>query len=169
MLLKRYKVIYLTFIFAFCTQFIFSAEKAKSMKVLINDVFSLAKKQYAPLAEKVYKLEGKVPRSTDVKGALVTSDISWWTSGFFPGSLWYIYEYTSDKVMLHYAQKFRKRIENENGLWPLVEAQDAYMEVLKKCIRPLLNTNLYRDMLINTEFKVHINCIGFFIWPKMAR
>jgi rhamnogalacturonyl hydrolase YesR len=31
----------------------------------------------------------------------VTSDDKWWTSGFFPGSLWYLYEYSkSDKVRL---------------------------------------------------------------------
>ncbi|MCX6307824.1 MAG: glycoside hydrolase family 88 protein, partial [Bacteroidia bacterium] len=62
---------------------------------------------------RVYALDGKVPRSIDSKGNLVTSGISWWTSGFFPGSLWNLYEYSKDTVMLHYAQKFSKRIESE--------------------------------------------------------
>jgi hypothetical protein len=113
MLLKRYRSIYITFLVAFCTQISYSTEKAKSMKVLIDNVFTFAEKQYAPLAEQVYKLEGKVPRSTDANGALVTSDISWWTSGFFPGTLWYIYEYSKDSAMLNYARKFSKRIESE--------------------------------------------------------
>jgi len=85
----------------------------KSMEVLIDDVLAFSIKQYAPLAERVYALEGKVPRSIDSKGNLVTSGISWWTSGFFPGSLWNLYEYSKDTVMLHYAQKFSKRIESE--------------------------------------------------------
>jgi len=113
MLLKRYRSIYITFLVAFCTQISYSTEKAKSMKVLIDNVFTFAEKQYAPLAEQVYKLEGKVPRSTDVNGALVTSDISWWTSGFFPGTLWYIYEYSKNSSILNYAQKFSNRIESE--------------------------------------------------------
>ena len=113
MLSKRYRSIYLTILFAFCAQITFSAEKAKSMKVLIDDVFTFAQKQYTPLAEQVYNLEGRVPRSTDANGNLVTSDISWWTSGFFPGSLWYIYEYTKDTAILHFAQKFSNRIESE--------------------------------------------------------
>lgn len=113
MLLKRYRIICITFLVAFCTQISYSTEKAKSMKVLIDNVFTFAEKQYAPLAEQVYKLEGKVPRSTDVNGALVTSDISWWTSGFFPGTLWYIYEYSKNSSILNYAQKFSNRIESE--------------------------------------------------------
>lgn len=28
-----------------------------------------------------------------------TSKTTWWTSGFFPGSLWYIYEYTKDSAI----------------------------------------------------------------------
>ncbi|MFZ4726537.1 MAG: glycoside hydrolase family 88 protein, partial [Paludibacter sp.] len=113
MLSKRYRSIYLTVLFAFCVQITFSAEKAKSMKVLIDDVFNFAQKQYKPLAEQVYNLQGRVPRSTDGNGNLVTSDISWWTSGFFPGSLWYLYEYSKDSTMLNYARKFSKRIESE--------------------------------------------------------
>jgi len=113
MLLKRFRGVYLTVLFAFCTQITFSAEKAKNMRVIIDEVFTLAQKQYTPLAKKVYNLEGRVPRSTDANGKLVTSNISWWTSGFFPGSLWYIYEYTKDTAILHFAQKFSNRIESE--------------------------------------------------------
>ncbi|MEI8272939.1 MAG: glycoside hydrolase family 88 protein [Paludibacter sp.] len=83
------------------------------MNTLINEVFTLAEKQYIQLAKQTYQFEGRLPRSTDSAGNLVTSDRSWWTSGFFPGSLWYIFEYTQDTTMLHYAQKFSNRIESE--------------------------------------------------------
>ena len=36
------------------------------------------------------------PRTINEKGKLVTTDMYDWTSGFFPGSLWYAYEYTRD-------------------------------------------------------------------------
>lgn len=88
------------------------SENEKNMNTIINEVFDVALKQYTPLARRVYKQKGRVPRGTD-NNKLVTSDISWWTSGFFPGSLWYIYDYTKDTKILNYAQKFSKRIEPE--------------------------------------------------------
>ena len=83
------------------------------MKVLIDRVFSHANKQYTDLAREVYKENGRIPRATDQFGKLTTSGSEWWTSGFFPGSLWYIYEYSKDTVMLRYAREFSKRIESE--------------------------------------------------------
>lgn len=36
-----------------------------------------------------------------------------WTSGFFPGVLWYLYEYTKDNKWLTEAEKFTAKIERE--------------------------------------------------------
>lgn len=36
-----------------------------------------------------------------------------WTSGFFPGVLWYLYEYTNDRTWLTEAQSFTRSIEQE--------------------------------------------------------
>ena len=107
------KKIYWLIISLFFCQITLAETTDKSMKKLISEAFTLANKQYLLLAKQTYQLEGRLPRSTDSAGNLVTSDRSWWTSGFFPGSLWYIYEYTKDTTMLNYAQKFSKRIENE--------------------------------------------------------
>ncbi|MCH5597020.1 glycoside hydrolase family 88 protein [Niabella ginsengisoli] len=38
-------------------------------------------------------------------GKSESSGISWWTSGFFPGSLWLIYEATSDAEIKTFAEK----------------------------------------------------------------
>ena len=45
------------------------------------------------------------PRSIDTSGELVTNSRGWWTSGFFPGSLWYLYEYTQDTAIRSLAIK----------------------------------------------------------------
>ena len=37
------------------------------------------------------------PRSINKEGALWTSNYKWWCSGFYPGSMWYVYEYTGDE------------------------------------------------------------------------
>jgi len=109
----NFKVICTILIFSFSSQLSFCAKNDRTMEVLISDVFNLANKQYSSLAKLVYQQDGKIPRATDPFGKLTTSNADWWTSGFFPGSLWYIYEYGKDSAMLNYAHKFSKRIENE--------------------------------------------------------
>jgi len=54
-----------------------------------------------------------LPRTIDTTGALVTAKSSWWTSGFFPGSLWYLYEYTKDDKYKAFASEMTARIEKE--------------------------------------------------------
>lgn len=44
---------------------------------------------------------------------LETSDAGWWTSGFYSGSLFYLYEFSHDTALLHEAQKCLKLLEPE--------------------------------------------------------
>ncbi len=44
----------------------------------------------------------EMPRTFE-NGKLVTSDIRWWTSGFFPGVCWYTYQLTGDGDILQLA------------------------------------------------------------------
>lgn len=46
------------------------------------------------------------PRSTNPDGSLRTSDIGWWCSGFYPGTLWLIYERTGDQDIKALAEKY---------------------------------------------------------------
>ena len=68
-----------------------------------DKVFNLAKTQYALMDSALS--EGEYPRTTGQDGSLRTSDMGWWCSGFYPGSLWYIYEYTGDKAIREMAWK----------------------------------------------------------------
>jgi hypothetical protein len=76
---------------------------------LSDNVFKLAKIQYAAMDEVLD--EGEYPRSTNVDGSLRTSDEGWWCSGFYPGSLWYIYEYTGDETFRDLAWKHTRSLE----------------------------------------------------------
>ncbi len=53
------------------------------------------------------------PRSLDSKGELILSPSFRWTSGFFPGTLWYLYDYTKDKKWEEQAKVFTANIEKE--------------------------------------------------------
>ncbi|MGQ7944362.1 glycoside hydrolase family 88 protein [Flavobacterium sp. WC2509] len=72
------------------------------MKKIIADNFKLAVKQYQ-LLEKNTPLDS-MPKTFE-KNRNKNSDIYWWTSGFFTGSLLYIYEYTKNPVILSDAKK----------------------------------------------------------------
>jgi hypothetical protein len=58
------------------------------------------------------------PRSLTPDGKLILVASRDWTSGFFPGSLWYMYEFTGDKKWEAAARKFTAPIEREktNGV-----------------------------------------------------
>lgn len=53
------------------------------------------------------------PRTFEKNGTLRMVPSSDWTSGFFPGELWYMYEYTSDDYWKKKAMKFTAPLENQ--------------------------------------------------------
>lgn len=52
------------------------------------------------------------PRSYQ-NGKLITSNSGWWCSGFYPGSLLYLYEQTGDSVLYHEAMRMLTLLEKE--------------------------------------------------------
>lgn len=53
------------------------------------------------------------PRSLDPNGALQLVAARDWTSGFFPGELWYLYEYTGQKEWADQARVYTAKLESE--------------------------------------------------------
>ncbi|MGH8080939.1 MAG: glycoside hydrolase family 88 protein, partial [Lysobacter sp.] len=75
---------------------------AGDMATLIDDQLHFAARQYQVLARNTPA--DVMPRSF-AKGQSITSDTKWWTSGFFPGTLWLTYEYTRDPAILAEAER----------------------------------------------------------------
>ena len=50
----------------------------------------------------------RYPAYAATGGYWVTTTCEIWTSGFFPGSLWYMYESTSEQTWLDWAKKWKK-------------------------------------------------------------
>ena len=69
-----------------------SCTKQEPMEALIDRVFTVAEQQYTAMDTRL--TEKTLPRTLSADGEFVSSNIYWWCSGFYPGSLWYIYEYT---------------------------------------------------------------------------
>lgn len=81
---------------------------------LIDDAFSNAAKQYEALADSLMASQTvAIPHSLQDDGNLKLVDPSFWTSGFFPGTLWYIYEYNGDGKFRELAEKFTAMLESQ--------------------------------------------------------
>lgn len=95
---------YLIFFFALITIHSFAQHEKKGMAKLIKKNMELATSQYKLLARLTPK--DSMPRSFIAKeNRSIASATDWWTSGFFPGSLWYIYEYTRDTAIKAEAER----------------------------------------------------------------
>lgn len=84
------------------------------MEKLISDDFQFAEEQYKYLMKDLP--DDKIPHSYDAdKDEKINREISWWTTGFYPGSLWLIYEQTQDSVIKQEAERALGVIEpNQN-------------------------------------------------------
>jgi hypothetical protein len=92
----------------------FSQDDKKEMKKLIDENMILAAQQYKYM--QTILPNDKLPRSYDsVKKELVTSASDWWCSGFYPGSLWYLFEYTHDESLETEALRSTALLEKEKG------------------------------------------------------
>ncbi len=85
-------------------------KKESENKSLIEDNFQLAQVQYTNMLKEATD-PTRVPRTTAEDGKLLTTDIKSWTSGFFAGSLWYLYEYTKDEKWRDAAEKWTAALE----------------------------------------------------------
>jgi len=141
-----------------------SCVNEKPLSKIIDQSLSVALKQYKLMAGVMKEKPDLLPRTIDTAGALVTAKSNWWTSGFFPGSLWYLYEYSNDEAIKESAFEMTSRIEKEknntgthdlgfmlfcsfgNGL--RITGNEAYNEVLLTGAKSL-----------STRYRPKIGCI----------
>ena len=92
------------------TQIGFSQTKQTEIRSLLKNVMPLAEKQYVLLNKNTP--DTLMPRNFEPgKNTLNFSDTKWWCSGFFPGTLWYIYEYTKNPEIKKIAEKRLDELE----------------------------------------------------------
>ena len=83
----------------------------QQLRVSLKRALDVAVKHEMAQAETLYARADEMPKTFE-KGELVTANIRWWTSGFFPGSLWLLYEHTGDEKLREYAEHFTSRLES---------------------------------------------------------
>jgi unsaturated chondroitin disaccharide hydrolase len=101
------------FLFLTIILFVSSCTKEKPMEKVIDESLAFSVKQYSLMTAVMKEKPDLLPRTLDKDGNLKTENSRWWTSGFFPGSLWYLYEYSKDPQMLEAAKMMTDRVERE--------------------------------------------------------
>ena len=92
---------------AFC-----HAENNDISNVINNDI-NFSTRQYSLMLQQIGR-EGKVriPKTIDKLGRMVYIPIDDWCSGFFPGSLCYLYQLTNDKSWLLQSRRFTESLDS---------------------------------------------------------
>ena len=133
------------------------------IKKIAADNLDFAAKQYEQMLINISDTQ-KFPRSINNNGTLnlVTSDD--WTSGFFPGSLWYLYEFTRDDYWKEEAELYTRRLSKEQ-----YNTQTHDVGFMINCSYGngyrLLDTKEYKEVIIQAakslskRFRPVVGCI----------
>jgi len=141
-----------------------SCAREKPIAQVIEETLDFSVKQYSLMTSVMKDKEGQLPRTIDSDLKLRTENSRWWTSGFYPGSLWYLYEYSKVQKTRDEAMMMTSRVEQEkyttnnhdvgfmlycsfgNGL--RIIGEESYNEVL-----------LTGSKSLSTRFRPNIGCI----------
>lgn len=107
------KSILICFILSFSLLSISCQDKTRTQeKLFVKENIKFASTQLLKILEEVGEPTGKnYPRTMNDNGKLVVTDMYDWTPGFFPGSLWYLYELTADEKWKNVAEKWTASLE----------------------------------------------------------
>ncbi|MDM1297496.1 glycoside hydrolase family 88 protein [Empedobacter falsenii] len=106
MILRRLSILTLTIV----TISLNAQSKKMQMTKLISDNFQFANQQYKTLMQGLPN--DKMPQTFNATtGKVINMERTWWCTGFYPGSLWLIYEQTKDPIIKQEAERTLKVIE----------------------------------------------------------
>lgn len=83
---------------------------------LTEEALSQSAYQLSNLYNQISLIPDRLPYTINEKGKLVTINVKNWTSGFFPGSLWYLYEYSGKEEMKKAALEMTERIREQEHM-----------------------------------------------------
>ena len=106
------------FVIIFLYTFVCSCSQTKEAKQdFISENIEFACNQIGGAIDVIEK-SGKVlnPVKLNTDGTVHYCDYTDWRSGFFPGSIWYLYELSGDSDLLHIAKKYTGAIKEAKNL-----------------------------------------------------
>lgn len=91
---------------------VYAATPKESMRKTVDKALELSLEQSMAMYSEMQNHPGRLPKSIK-DGRLETSTAHWWTSGFFPGTLWYLYENFRDESVRNAAEEMTARVSSE--------------------------------------------------------
>lgn len=91
----------------------FGKDDKEEMRFIVDKGLNTAILQSKRMAESLLEQKDLLPRTIGKQGTFVTSNEKAWTSGFFPGVLWYLYEANGDASLKVYAEDYTERVEKQ--------------------------------------------------------
>lgn len=85
------------------TLYTVQAQRRQTIDQLTNEIIQRSVEKYKQMAD--HLKDGEIP-CTYENNQFRPSDIYWWCSGFYPGTLWYLYEYSHDESVRILAEKY---------------------------------------------------------------
>ncbi|SNR31139.1 Glycosyl Hydrolase Family 88 [Lutibacter flavus] len=114
MIIKKTISVLIASIFIFFTSCKKETKKDKiSMETVVNEALEFSVQQSLKMAESLKDKPNFLPKTTDRFGNLETCESKWWVSGFFPGTLWYLYEYSNNEEVKKWAHEYTLRVKDE--------------------------------------------------------
>ena len=87
--------------------------REKDMSQIVDKGLQTAMLHSQQMAMSLLEQKDQLPRTIGKNGTFVTSNSRAWTSGFFPGVLWYLYEVSGKDSLKMYAEEYTKRVKRE--------------------------------------------------------
>ena len=87
----------------------------ESLRKMVDRSLKLAERQYLMLGRTAETKEGSLPRTYE-GGRVRYANYRSWICGFYPGTLWYLYEYGKNDSIRMFAEKFTERVEPAKNL-----------------------------------------------------
>jgi unsaturated chondroitin disaccharide hydrolase len=112
MIIKSFRNLFLSALFFLSSLFAQSVQQLPLRHVII-DALDFSVQQSLRMAHSLEHRPAALPKTVGWDGHLETCTSSWWTSGFFPGTLWYLYEYSGSDSLKKYAKEFTARVSKE--------------------------------------------------------
>ena len=139
------------------------AGKEQPITDVLRNAVKNAEVQSLALAEYTLPFDSMLPRTFE-QGKVILEDSRWWTSGFFPGTLWYIYEATGNEEIKKYASDYTWRVEREKyttdnhdvGFMIFCSFGNALRLTGDKCMEEVINT---ASASLCTRFRESVSCI----------
>ncbi len=83
------------------------------IKEIVIETLNFSVSQSLKMAYSLKDDEKLLPASADRFGNLKPCYSNWWVSGFYPGMLWYLYEYSNNEELKEWAQEYTLRVEDQ--------------------------------------------------------